>query len=450
MMNIKKFKKILIANRGEIAVRIIRTCREMGIETVAVHSVADESSMHVKMSDESVCIGPAQAKLSYLNIPSVLSAAEITEADAIHPGFGFLSENQEFALMCEKWGHTFIGPNVSCINDMGDKIQSKVIAEKAGIPILKPIGVNGRAIKKILADVQEMGLPVLIKSSAGGGGRGMKRVDDISTIENSLEKMKLEAKAGFGDDTLFIEKYIESPRHIEVQIAGDKFGNIVHFGERDCTIQRRFQKLIEESPSPVITESVRKEICHSAVELAKFVQYDSVGTVEFLYDQEDEKFYFMEMNTRIQVEHPVTEMRTNIDLIALQIRSAMGMQLNITQDDITFIGHALEVRINAEDPVTYAPSPGKILHYHRPAGHGIRVDDFVYAGYTVPPYYDSMISKIIVHGKDRDECLVRMERALNELVVEGISTNKELHKKIIKHPDFRGNNYATSFLDIKI
>ena len=445
-----KFKKILIANRGEIAIRIVRTCREMGIETVAVHSTADENSLHVKLADESVCIGPAKPGLSYLNIPNILSAAEITGADAIHPGFGFLSENKEFAQMCNKWGIAFIGPNVECIEKMGDKIISKEIAENAGVPILKPIAVNGRSDEEIMSNVKEMGLPVLVKASAGGGGRGMQKIEKFEELLTAIARLKTEAKVGFGDDTLFIEKFVTNPRHVEVQIMADKKGNVLHLGERDCTVQRRFQKVVEESPCPVLSEDRRKEICKSAVDLAKFVNYDSVGTVEYLYDQDDDKFYFMEMNTRIQVEHPVTEQRTGVDLIAQQIIAASGEKLSYKQKDIKFVGHTIECRLNAEDPRTFAPSPGKIVHYHRPAGLGVRVDDFIYSGYSVSPFYDSMLAKIIVSGADREECLNRMLRALDETVIEGIKTNKELHMMIISDSDFRGNNYATDFLVKKL
>lgn len=441
-----KIKKVLIANRGEIAVRILRTCREMGIETVCVHSEADSNSLHVKFADESVCIGPNKSANSYLNIPAILSAAEITGADAVHPGFGFLSENMEFSQMCAKWGLSFIGPSIECIDVMGDKIRSKVIAKEAGVPVLEPIKVNGRKDEEIVADVEKMGLPVLIKASAGGGGRGMKRIDKIKDVIPTIGTLKAEALAGFGDDTLFIEKFITNPRHVEVQILGDTHGNVLHLGERDCTIQRRFQKLIEESPCPVITDEIRKEICESAVNLAKHVNYDSAGTVEFLYDQDEQRFYFMEMNTRIQVEHPVTEQRTGIDLIKEMIHSAQGDKLSITQEDITFVGHVIECRINAEDPVTSMPCPGKITHYHRPGGFGIRVDDFVYSGYSVPPFYDSMISKVIVSGRDRNEALARMNRALIEMVVDGIKTNRELHLRIINDQNFKSNEYSTNYL----
>ena len=441
-----KIKKVLIANRGEIALRILRTCREMGIETVCVHSEADSNSLHVKFADESVCIGPNKSAQSYLHIPAILSAAEITGADAVHPGFGFLSENMEFSQMCKKWGLTFIGPAIDCIDVMGDKIRSKVIAKEAGVPVLEPIKVNGRSDNDIMTDVETMGLPVLIKASAGGGGRGMKRIDDMKDVIPTIATLKAEALAGFGDDTLFIEKFITNPRHVEVQILGDQHGNVLHLGERDCTIQRRFQKLIEESPCPVITDEIIKSICDSAVNLAKHVNYDSAGTVEFLYDQDEQKFYFMEMNTRIQVEHPVTEQRTGVDLIKEMILSAQGDKLEIKQDEIPFNGHVIECRINAEDPDTSMPCPGKITHYHRPGGFGIRVDDFVYSGYTVPPFYDSMISKVIVSGRDRDEALARMNRALKEMVIDGIKTNRDLHLRIINDQNFKSNDYSTNYL----
>lgn len=440
------FKKILIANRGEIAIRILRSCRELGIETVGIHSTVDEECLHVKLCDESVCIGPAKSLLSYLNIPSILSAAEITGADAIHPGFGFLSENDEFAELCGKWGITFIGPSVECIRLMGDKIQSKEIAKKSGVPTLEPIKTNDLSDNEILDAVKKLGFPILIKASAGGGGKGMKKIEQIDDVLPNIIRLKEEAKAAFGDGTLFIEKYITNPRHIEVQILADKHGNVIHLGERDCTIQRRFQKLIEESPSPVLNDKIRNEICDSAVRLAKYVNYDSVGTVEYLYDQDEKKFYFMEMNTRIQVEHPVTEQRTGIDLVAEQIRSAKGEKLRYKQSDITFRGHSMECRINAENPKTQMPSPGTVTHYHRPGGIGIRVDDYIYSGYTVLPYYDSMLAKVIVLAQTRDDCLSRMKRALNEMVIKGIQTNTELHQRIIENTDFKGNNYSTNFL----
>lgn len=440
------FKKILIANRGEIAVRVMRTCREMGIETVSIHSTVDHNSLHVKLADESVCVGSERAATSYLNIPAILSAAEITGADAIHPGFGFLSENREFAEMCAKWGLTFIGPSVDCIEKMGDKIRSKKIAKAAGLPLLEPIEISKLTNDQIISQCGELGYPVLIKASAGGGGRGMARVDHKNDLLVTIQRLKSEAMAGFGDDTLFIEKFITNPRHVEVQILADQHGNVIHLGERDCTIQRRFQKILEESPCVVLSDEQRESICQSAVKLSEYVGYNSVGTVEYLFDQDEGKFYFMEMNTRIQVEHPVTEMRTGVDIVQEQIRAAEGFELSMKQEDVKFEGHSIECRINAEDPVTSRPSPGTILHYHRPGGLGVRVDDFVYSGYKVPPYYDSMIAKVIVHAKDRDRAILRMERALSETIIEGISTNKSLHLKILKNANFRGNNYATNFL----
>lgn len=443
---IKAFKKVLIANRGEIAVRIIRSCKELGIETVSVHSTADEDSLHVKMADESVCIGPAKSALSYLNIPQLLSAADITGADAIHPGYGFLSEDDEFSEMCAKWGITFIGPSPECVRKMGDKIESKILARNAGVPTLEPIHVKGKTLEEIKAETDKMGYPILIKASAGGGGRGMKRIESSSELPDALARLEAEAKSAFGDGTLFIEKYIQNPRHVEIQILADKHGNVIHLGERDCTIQRRFQKILEESPSPVLPEKTRQEMADASIRLAKAVNYDSVGTVEYLFDQDDGRFYFMEMNTRIQVEHPVTEQRTGIDLIAEQIKVAMGHKLTIKQKDVNFRGHVIEFRINAEDPKTGMPSPGLITHYHRPGGLGVRSDDFIYTGYTVPPYYDSMVSKIIITADSREKCLARGMRALNEVVVSGIQTNIELHKKIITHPDFISSSFSTNFL----
>lgn len=442
----KKFKKVLIANRGEIAVRILRSCKELGIETVCVYSTADENSLHVKLADESVCIGPPKSANSYLNMHAILSAAEITGADAIHPGYGFLSENDEFSRMCEQCGITFIGPNVDCLQKMGDKIESKEIAKNADVPTLEPIFVNQLSDEEIIKEVEEMTYPVLIKASAGGGGRGMKRIDETSDLISSIELLKQESKLAFGDDTLFIEKYISNPRHIEIQILADKFGTVLHLGERDCTIQRRFQKVIEESPSPVIDQKTREEMCQASIRLSEKVGYDSVGTVEYLYDLDGQNFYFMEMNTRIQVEHPVTEQRCGIDLIAEQIKVAMGKKLTIKQEDITFRGHVIECRINAEDPKTSRPSPGLITHYHRPGGMGIRVDDFIYTGYNIPPHYDSMISKVIIYADTRAECINRALRALDETVVGGIKTNIDLHKEILNHPDFRENSYNTNFL----
>jgi len=445
-MKLKKIQKVLIANRGEIAIRVIRSCRELGIETVAVYSTADENSLHVKVADESVCIGPPKSKDSYLNIPSILSAAHITGADAIHPGYGFLSENAEFAAICEKMNITFIGPSVSCIQMMGSKIESKLLAKKAGVPTLEPIYVEGQTDDQILAKVNEVGYPVLIKASAGGGGRGMQRIDREEQLLSTIQKLKNEAELAFGDNTLFIEKFITKPRHIEVQILADKFGHMIHLGERDCTIQRRYQKIVEESPSPVLTEDARLDMCHCALNLARLVNYDSVGTMEFLYDLDAQKFYFMEMNTRIQVEHPVTEHRVDVDLITEQILCADGNELRYKQEDIVFRNHVIECRINAEDPWTMTPSPGLIQHYHRPGGLGIRVDDFIYTGFSVPPYYDSLVSKIIVYARNREECINRMLRALKDTTIVGIKTNIELHKAILEHPKFQNSDYTTDFL----
>lgn len=442
----KTFKKVLIANRGEIAIRVLRSCKELGIETVAVYSTADENSLHVKLADESVCIGPAKSVQSYLNIHAILSAAEITGADAIHPGYGFLSENEEFAKMCEQCGITFIGPNIECLRAMGDKIESKKIAKDADVPTLEPIYVNNSSDEQILKEVKALGLPVLIKASAGGGGRGMKRIDDIDKVLPTIEVLKQESKLAFGDDTLFIEKFVSNPRHVEIQILADKHRNVLHLGERDCTIQRRFQKIIEESPSPVISEKTREEMCAASIRLAQKVGYDSVGTVEYLYDLDSQKFYFMEMNTRIQVEHPVTEQRCGIDLISEQIKVAMDTKLELKQSDIKFRGHVIECRINAEDPVTSMPSPGLITHYHRPGGIGVRVDDFIYTGYNVSPHYDSMISKIIVFADDRTKCIARTLRALDETVIGGLKTNIQLHKEILTDKSFEANSYNTNFL----
>jgi len=442
------FKKILIANRGEIAVRILRSCKELGIATVAVHSTEDENSLHVKLADESVCIGPAKSTQSYLNILSIMSAAEITESDAIHPGYGFLSENLQFSEICNKWNVSFIGPNDYCLEKMGDKIESKKIAKAAKVPTLEPIYIDELSLDDVKTRIQELTLPVLIKASAGGGGRGMKKITELDGLENTIELLKQESQAAFGNDSLFIEKYIENPRHIEVQILGDKHGNVIHLGERDCTIQRRYQKIIEESPSPVISEKIRNKICESAVRLAKKVNYDSAGTVEFLFDLDSQNFYFIEMNTRIQVEHPVTEQRCGVDLIYEQIKIANGDKLSLKQEDLLHSGHVIECRINAEDPKTGRPSPGYISHYHRPGGPGVRVDDFIYTGYTVSPYYDSMLSKIIVKAEDREKCIIRMLRALDETVVGGISTNIELHKKILNDSVFRENNYSTNYLSL--
>ncbi len=439
------FKKVLIANRGEIAIRVMRSCRELGIDSVSIHSTADENSLHVKMADESVCIGPPPSPQSYLNIQAIMSAVEITGADAIHPGYGFLSESTELAEMCKKYGVSFIGPHIEALDMMGDKIRSKKIAKNANVPILEAIEVKeyGASLE---SKVQELGFPVLVKASAGGGGKGMQIVHKLSELQAIVKKLEREAEAAFGDKTLFIEKYIETPRHIEVQILADKHGKILHLGERDCSVQRNYQKVIEESPSLALTDSERANICADAIKLCQAVKYDSVGTVEFIYDMKDKKYYFMEMNTRIQVEHPVTEERCKIDLIGEQIKVATGQKLEISQDDIEFNNHVIECRINAEDPNTFAPSPGKIDHYHRPGGMGVRVDDFIYSGYQVPPFYDSMISKVIVSAPDRNKCITRMKRALKETIVGGIKTNIDLHLRILDSEEFKTNNFSTNLI----
>ena len=392
-------------------------------------------------------LGRAALLRATLIFPVFCPRPKITNADAIHPGFGFLSENFEFASSCKQWGVKFIGPNIDCIKKMGSKIESKEIAKQANIPVLESVSINQLKDQEIIDAAKEMTYPVLIKASAGGGGRGMCRIDEQKDLIIQIKRLKEEARAAFGDDTLFIEKYVTNPRHIEVQVLADQYGNSIHLGERDCTVQRKFQKIVEESPSPILDDVRREEICESAIRLIKYVGYDSVGTVEYLFDQDSQKFYFMEMNTRIQVEHPVTEQRTGIDLIAQQIRVASPEKLELKQSDIKFYGHCIECRINAENPETFAPSPGKISHYYRPGGIGIRVDDFIYSGYTVPPYYDSMIAKVIAHAPTRGECIRRLKRALRETILDGIDHNIPLHLKILNDDDFKGNNYATNFLN---
>ncbi len=439
-------QKVLIANRGEIAVRVIRACKELGLSTVAVHSKADEDSLHVHLADESVCIGPAQSALSYLSIPSILSAVELSGSDAVHPGYGFLSENAKFARLCRSHGVTFIGPEPDTIALLGDKIEARALAQKNRVPMLP--GSEGQledyhAAKKV-ADT--IGFPLIIKAAAGGGGRGMKIVREHSGLENAFLTATSEAKATFGNGAVFIERYCENPRHIEIQIAADEHGNAVAFGERDCTIQRRHQKLIEEAPSPVISEEERKYLQDAAVRLVQAADYSSVGTVEFLYDTDRKEFYFMEVNTRIQVEHPVTEIVTDTDLIKMQIRIAQGEKLPVSQKDIRIRGHAIECRINAEDPKTFAPWPGLIEDYHAPGGPGVRMDSMIYGGYRVPKYYDSMIAKLITFGATREEARLRMLRCLDELKIEGIRTNSPFYKQLLQQPDFIANNYTTGFL----
>jgi acetyl-CoA carboxylase biotin carboxylase subunit len=444
-MTAEMFDKILIANRGEIALRVLRACKELGIPTVAVHSTADADAMHVRFADESVCIGPPAAKDSYLNIPNILAACEITGADAVHPGYGFLSENARFAEILAEHGVQFIGPKAEHIRIMGDKIEAKRTAKRLGIPVV-PGSEGGIASDAEAASVAKaIGYPVLIKASSGGGGRGMKVVRAPGALANALVTARAEAKAAFGDDAVYIEKYLERPRHIEIQVLGDGKGKAVHLGERDCSLQRRHQKVLEESPSPALNAHMRDMIGETVAKAMREIEYRGVGTVEFLY--ENGHFYFIEMNTRIQVEHPVTEMITDIDLIFEQIRVAAGRELTLEQRDVQFHGHAIECRINAENPVSFRPSPGRILHYHPPGGLGVRIDSAVYQGYTIPPFYDSLVGKLIVRGKTRTECLMRLKRALDEVVVDGIETTLPLFRALVREKDIIDGNYHIHWLE---
>jgi len=440
------FKKILIANRGEIALRVIYACRELGIKTVAVYSEADENSLHVRFADEDVCIGPAKSADSYLNVPAIISAAEITGADAIHPGYGFLSESAYLAEVCGACHIRFIGPDPSVIKLLGDKARARKAMKKAGLPMLPgsdgPVDGEENALKV----AKNIGYPVIIKAVAGGGGRGMRVVRNPNELGANLRTAQREAEAAFGNGDVYIEKYLDNPRHIEFQIIGDHHGNVVHLGERECSIQRRHQKLIEESPSPVLSEKVRRKMGSLVVDAAKAVQYTNAGTFEFLMDDEG-KFYYMETNTRLQVEHPVTEMVTGVDIVKEQIRIAAGMRLGFKQSDVTFTGHSIECRVNAEDPETFAPSPGVIHAFNLPGGPGVRVDSFAHAECTVSPYYDSMIAKIIVHGRDRREAIARMRRTLEMTVIEGIKTSVPLHLKIVNDPDFQAGRMSTAFME---
>jgi acetyl-CoA carboxylase biotin carboxylase subunit len=440
------FHKILIANRGEIAVRVIRACKELGIKTVAVYSTADSESLHVKLADESVCIGPAPSSQSYLNMNAIISAAEVTDAEAIHPGYGFLSENAKFAEICEQCGITFIGPSAESMRVMGDKISARQAVIEHGVPILPGTKEGVHSVDEAIKIAKQIGFPVIIKATAGGGGRGMKIVHSPATLPNAFATARAEAQSGFGNPEVYIEKYCEQPRHVEIQVLADKHGNCIHLGERDCSIQRRHQKVIEEAPCPVLKPETRAAMGAAAVKAAKAVNYSSVGTVEFLLDKNGD-FFFMEMNTRIQVEHPVTEMITGVDLIREQIRSAAGLPLRYTQEDIKISGHAIECRINAEDPVKFTPFPGKITAYHPPGGLGVRVDSFVYANYTVVPHYDSMIGKLIVHAETREDAIRRMASALDEYIVEGIKTTIPFHKRIMGNKDFFEGNVDTSFIE---
>jgi acetyl-CoA carboxylase biotin carboxylase subunit len=438
-------EKVLIANRGEIALRIHRACREMGIGTVAVHSTADAEAMWVRLADETVCIGPPEVSKSYLNIPAIIAAAEVAGADAIHPGYGFLSENARFASIVEEHGITFIGPKPEHIRTMGDKILAKSTMKELGVPVVPG---SDRAVGKIEEAREialDIGYPILIKASAGGGGRGMKVAQGAAEIDNAFLTARSEARAAFGDDAVYIEKFVSTPRHIEVQIMADDHGNVVHLGERDCSLQRRHQKILEEAPSPQLQPNAREEIGLRVTTAVQVLGYQGAGTVEFLYA--DGAFYFIEMNTRLQVEHPVTEMITGIDIVQEQIRIAAGEPLSYTQSDISFSGHAIECRINAEDPSTFAPAPGTITDYHPPGGLGVRVDSAVYAGYQVPPFYDSLIAKLVVHGANREECLMRLKRALEEYVIGGIQTTAPIHQALMANPEFLDGHYNIHWLE---
>jgi acetyl-CoA carboxylase biotin carboxylase subunit len=441
------FKKVLIANRGEIACRIIRACRELGINTVAIHSEADRESMHVKLADQSVCVGEASASDSYLNIPSIIAAAEISRADAIHPGYGFLSENTYFAEVCEACGLKFIGPSKESIEKMGDKIAAIELMKKSGVPVVPgsggPISADD---PKIFVMAKKIGYPVIVKATAGGGGKGMRIVTSEETLQNAIVMAQTEAKAAFGNSDVYMEKYIEDIHHIEFQILGDKYGKTAYLPERDCSIQRRHQKLVEESPSPLISESLRKKMGKAARNVANAVKYITVGTVEFLVDKKGH-FYFMEMNTRIQVEHPITEMVTGIDLVKEQIKLATGEKLSVISEKVKILGHAIECRINAEDPdKDFIPSPGKIGKLYLPGGPGVRIDTHVYSGYTILPFYDSLIAKVISFGADRNESIARMQRALREVEIENIKNTSSLHVKIMDSEQFRKGNVSTDFL----
>lgn len=440
------FHKILIANRGEIAVRIIRACKELGIHTVAVYSEADREAMHTRLADEAVCIGPAPGAQSYLSIPAIMSAAEVSDAEAIHPGYGFLAENADFAEIVIASGYAWIGPSPQSMRIMGDKVAAKQKMEEAGVPLVPGSDGAVKTVDEAMAIARKAGFPVIVKASAGGGGRGMKVVHSEPGLPGAFNMCQTEAGAAFGDDTVFIEKFLEEPRHIEVQVLGDTHGHVVHLFERECSMQRNNQKVLEEAPSPVLDPETRQAICEAGVTAAAAVDYVGAGTIEFLMNP-DKSFYFIEMNTRIQVEHPVTEAVTGIDLIEWQIRAAAGEKLAFTQDDIKLRGHAIECRINAEHPFRFTPSPGKVELYHPPGGRNVRVDSAVYSGYTIPPYYDSMIGKIITHARDRDKCIRTMQRAMDELVILGVTTNQELHQRLLANPGFQSGDFNIHFLE---
>jgi acetyl-CoA carboxylase biotin carboxylase subunit len=439
------FEKVLIANRGEIALRIHRACRELGIKTVAVHSTADAHGMHVRLADETVCIGPPPARASYLNTAAILSAATITGADAIHPGLGFLAENAEFAAAVEEHGFTFIGPSPEHIRLMGDKIRAKAAARQRGIPVVPGSDEALRDIAAAQEAARDIGYPVLLKASAGGGGRGMKLAHDDAELAQMLPLAQAEARVGFGDDAVYLERYLDRPRHIEVQLLGDGRGNVIHLGERDCSMQRSHQKILEETPSPALDQAARARVCGLAVAALQELGYKSAGTLEFLY--QEGAFYFIEMNTRLQVEHPVSEMISGIDMVREQIRIAAGLPLGYRQSDIALKGHAIECRINAENPEDFRPSPGRVTEYHAPGGAGVRVDSALYQGYEVPPFYDSLVSKLIIHDETREGCIMRLRRALGEYVVAGIETTIPLHQRLVEHPDFRRGAYDIHWLE---
>ncbi|KEH99362.1 acetyl-CoA carboxylase [Clostridium botulinum C/D str. BKT12695] len=441
------FNKILIANRGEIAVRIIRACREMGIETVAVYSDIDKDALHVQMADEAVCIGPAKPSESYLNMENIISATVLTGAQAIHPGFGFLSENSKFAEMCNECNIIFIGPDIETMNNMGNKSKAREIMMKANVPIVPGTEGNVETAKEALKEAERIGYPVMVKAAAGGGGRGIRIVRNADELTKMFETAKREAEVAFGDGSMYMEKFIENPKHVEIQVLGDNHGNVVHLGERDCSIQRRNQKVLEETPCPIMTKELRMKMGDIAVKAAKAVSYKGAGTIEFLLDKNGE-FYFMEMNTRIQVEHPVTEMITGIDLVKEQIKVAYGSKLNVTQEDIKFSGHSIECRVNAENPAKgFMPSPGTINITCIPGGSGVRIDSALYQGYKMPPNYDSMIAKLIVHGKDRNEAISKMKRALGEFILDGIDTNISFQFEILNNESFQEGTYNTGFIN---
>ncbi|MCH4266869.1 MAG: acetyl-CoA carboxylase biotin carboxylase subunit [Brevundimonas sp.] len=439
------FTKVLIANRGEIALRIHRACKEMGISTVAVHSEADRGAMWVRLADESVCIGPAPAAKSYLNIPSIIAAAEITGAQAIHPGYGFLAENARFAEIIEAHGMTFIGPKPDHIRIMGDKITAKQAVKDAGIPVVPGSDGEVETVEQAIEASKAIGFPLIVKAAAGGGGRGMKVAQTADDLVEAVQTAQAEALAAFGNGAVYMERYLQKPRHIEIQVIADSHGNVVHLGERDCSLQRRHQKVLEEAPSPALSAEGRKKIGETVNKAIAAIGYLGAGTIEFLW--EDGEFFFIEMNTRLQVEHPVTEMITGVDLVREQIRIAAGLPLSFTQEEITFEGHAIEVRINAENPDTFTPSPGTITEFHAPGGLGVRLDSAIFAGYSIPPYYDSLIGKLIVHGRDREEALARLKRSLGETVISGVDTTIPLFQKLLQEPDILSGDYDIHWLE---